>query len=226
MEPLTLLYLGQTDYEATRTFIRTKLFPLTKQKSFLVCCEHPPTITYGKNNKNVGEGELAEADLKKIGFKVLKTDRGGQTTYHGPGQLMFYPITDLRRVNIGIRFFVDIVQQAVLDSLKDISRYSLFLDTNQPGLWAEYNGAVYKMGSCGFRIIEGISEHGFSLNFEGDLSPYKLFNPCGVKGQMFINLIDTLIEKPIEESTLRLKYLIINRVFFNLSKQITLTLNG
>lgn len=132
--------------------------------------EHPPVFTQGLAGK-------AEHVLNPKNIPVVQTDRGGQVTYHGPGQLMVYTLIDLHRLNLGTRDFVIKLEQTVIDLLADFGIEAAG-KRDAPGVYVE--GA--KICSIGLRVRRGRAYHGIALNVDMDLSPFKLINPCGFAG--------------------------------------------
>jgi len=129
--------------------------------------EHPPVFTMGLNASE--EHLLAPGDIP-----VVKIDRGGQVTFHGPGQLMIYPLLDLKRRNLGVRTLVTALEQSVVDLAAefDIAAASR---ADAPGVYV----AGDKLASVGLRIRRGCSFHGMALNIAIDLEPFSRINPCG-----------------------------------------------
>ena len=129
--------------------------------------EHPPVFTMGLNASE--EHLLAPGDIP-----VVQIDRGGQVTFHGPGQLMVYPLIDLRRSNIGVRNLVTALEQSVVDLAAD---YNIEAESRAeaPGVYV----AGDKLASVGLRIRRGSSFHGMALNVDVDLEPFTRINPCG-----------------------------------------------
>jgi lipoyl(octanoyl) transferase len=130
-------------------------------------CQHQPVFTLGLNT--APEHLLATGDIP-----VVQIDRGGQVTYHGPGQLMIYPLIDIRRAEIGVRDLVTALEQCVVDLAAefDIAAASR---CDAPGVYVD--GA--KLASVGLRIRRGASFHGMALNVDVDLEPFSRINPCG-----------------------------------------------
>jgi lipoyl(octanoyl) transferase len=130
-------------------------------------CQHQPVFTLGLNT--APEHLLATGDIP-----VVQIDRGGQVTYHGPGQLMIYPLVDIRRADIGVRELVTALEQSVVDLAAeyDITAASR---CDAPGVYVD--GA--KLASVGLRIRRGASFHGMALNVDVDLEPFSRINPCG-----------------------------------------------
>jgi lipoyl(octanoyl) transferase len=132
--------------------------------------QHPPVYTYGLAGK-------AEHLPLQSEFPVIKVDRGGQVTYHGPGQLVLYLLLDLRRSGTGVRELVMKMEQAVVDLLENHGVKSCGRP-DAPGVYVD--GA--KIASLGLRIRRGCSYHGLALNVDMDLSPFLAINPCGYRG--------------------------------------------
>ena len=132
--------------------------------------EHEPVFTLGQAGKP--EHVLMPGDIP-----VLHVDRGGQVTYHGPGQIVAYPLLDLRRLKIGVREYVERIEQAVIDTLADWN-----IDAGRregaPGVYV--NGA--KVAALGIRVRRGCSFHGLAFNIAMDLEPFHRINPCGYAG--------------------------------------------
>ena len=132
--------------------------------------EHDPVFTLGQAGK--AEHVLAAGDIP-----VLRTNRGGQVTYHGPGQIVAYPLVDLRRLNIGIREFVCRIEQALIDTLATWN-ISAVRRAGAPGVYVD--GA--KIGALGLRVRHGCTFHGLAFNVAMDLEPFSRINPCGYAG--------------------------------------------
>ena len=132
--------------------------------------EHNPVFTLGLNT--APEHLLAPGDIP-----VVQIDRGGQVTYHGPGQLMIYPLIDLRRAGLGIRELVTALEQSVVDLAAD---YGIQAASRRdaPGVYAD----GVKFASIGLRVRRGASFHGMALNVNMDLEPFSRINPCGFQG--------------------------------------------
>lgn len=129
--------------------------------------EHPPVFTMGLNASD--EHLLAPGDIP-----VVQIDRGGQVTFHGPGQLMIYPLIDIRRSRIGVRCLVSALESSIVDL---VSAYDINANArpDAPGVYVDGN----KLASIGLRIRRGASFHGMALNVDIDLEPFTRINPCG-----------------------------------------------
>lgn len=130
-------------------------------------CEHPGVFTLGLNAAK--EHLLAPGDIP-----VVQIDRGGQVTFHGPGQLMIYPLIDIRRANIGVRRLVTALEQSVVDLAAEYD-VTAAARADAPGVYVDGR----KLASVGLRIRRGASFHGMALNVEIDLEPFSRINPCG-----------------------------------------------
>ena len=163
--------LGRVEYEPTwrrmQTFTATR-DANTEDEIWLL--EHPPVFTQGQSGK-------VEHLLRDVGVPVVKIDRGGQITYHGPGQLVVYLLIDLRRRDIKVRELVRKIEQALIDLLTEYSIEAQRL-SGAPGVYVD--GA--KIAALGLRVKNGCTFHGLSLNVDMDLSPYQAINPCGYAG--------------------------------------------
>lgn len=149
--------------------------------------QHAPVFTLGMNGKR--EHLLAPGDIP-----VVDVDRGGQVTYHGPGQLVAYVLLDLRRLGIGVRALVDVLEQSVIELLR-IHGVSAAARSDAPGVYVD--GA--KLAALGLRVKRGCSYHGLALNVDMDLEPFGRINPCGYSGLAVTQLKDLGIELDVEQ---------------------------
>jgi len=185
---------GLAPYEQTWTAMRSftdSRTSATPDEIWLL--EHPPVYTYGV----AGRAEhLPSAD---IAIPVIKVDRGGQVTYHGPGQLVAYVLIDLRRRGLTVRSLVRSLEQAMLDLLAELGLSGERKD-GAPGVYV----AGAKLAALGLRIRNGCSYHGLSLNVEMDLAPFNAIDPCGYPDLRVTQLTDLGIHAPIEHVAERL----------------------
>ena len=140
--------------------------------------EHPPVFTLGMNADPahvLGAGEIP----------VVRIDRGGQVTYHGPGQLVVYPLVDLRRAALGVRDLVTALERAVIDYAAELG-IEAESRRSAPGVYV----ADRKLASVGIRVRRGASYHGIALNVCNDLEPFRQINPCGYAGLEMTRLVD------------------------------------
>ena len=174
-----LRWLGRVDYEPTwramQRHAETRGDDAPDEFWFL---EHPPVFTLGMNSRP--EHLLATGDIP-----VVQIDRGGQVTYHGPGQLVVYPLVDLPRAGIGVRALVTGIERAIIDTLA-AWRIEAMGRRDAPGVYV----AGRKVASVGLRIKRGHSYHGLALNVAMDLEPFRRINPCGYAGLEMTQLVD------------------------------------
>jgi len=149
--------------------------------------EHPPVYTQGLAGKP--EHVLDAGDIP-----VIQTDRGGQITYHGPGQLVAYPLLDLDRVGLGIRTLVATLESVIIELLAELGIFG-HRKAGAPGVFVE--GA--KIASIGMKVRRGCTFHGLAFNIATDLAPFARINPCGFAGQPMTRLAD-LVDNPVDES--------------------------
>ena len=157
------------------------------------CLEHPPVFTQGQAGK--AEHVLAAGDIP-----VVQVDRGGQVTYHGPGQLVIYLLIDIRRQSIGVRQLVTAIEQSIITVLAELG-IDAQARADAPGVYT----AAGKIASLGLRVRKGCSFHGLSLNMAMDLEPFGRINPCGLIGQQVTQIRD-LIEywqEPVSDEAKR-----------------------
>jgi lipoyl(octanoyl) transferase len=140
--------------------------------------EHDPVFTLGQAGKD--EHVLMPGDIP-----VIHVDRGGQVTYHGPGQIVLYPLLDLRRLKLGVREYVDRIEQAVIDTLAEWNIEGARRD-GAPGVYV----AGAKVMALGIRVRRGCTFHGLAFNIAMDLSPYQRINPCGYQGLQVTSVLD------------------------------------
>ncbi len=140
--------------------------------------EHEPVFTLGQAGKP--EHVLAAGEIP-----VLRVERGGQVTYHGPGQIVGYPLINLRRLGLGVRELVDRIEQAIIDTLEHWN----IVAERRPGAPGVYVAGA-KIGALGLRIRRGCSFHGLALNVAMDLEPFRRINPCGYQGLQVTQVLD------------------------------------
>lgn len=182
-------WLGRVEYEPTwhamRRFTDARGADTPDEVWFL---EHPPVFTLGMAGK--AEHLLAPGDIP-----VVPIDRGGQVTYHGPGQLVVYPLLDLRRLNLGVRELVVALEQSVI-ALCAAHGVEAAGRRDAPGVYV----AGRKLASIGLRVRRGGSYHGLALNVDGDLEPFSRINPCGYAGLEMTRLSDLGVALGVREA--------------------------
>ncbi len=149
--------------------------------------EHPPVFTLGLNASR--EHVLAPGDIP-----VIQIDRGGQVTYHGPGQLMVYPLVDLKRAGLGVRDLVTALEQSIVDLA---AQYNIVAASraDAPGVYVQGK----KIGSVGLRVRRNSSYHGMALNVDMDLEPFTRINPCGFEDLEVTDLAALGVTKDLSE---------------------------
>lgn len=145
----------------------------------LLLVEHPPVITLGRRPGRDVNVMASPERLAELGVEVVQADRGGDVTFHGPGQLVAYPIVKLNDHGLSVGAFVKRLEGAVIESLKRVGIDSR-LDPDAVGVWAEEGGRLGKICALGVRIKRGVSMHGIALNVTTDLRWFELINPCGL----------------------------------------------
>ncbi|MFZ7111930.1 MAG: lipoyl(octanoyl) transferase LipB [Desulfatiglandales bacterium] len=180
VQPLTYrVTLGLMDYREAWA-LQTRLVAAkaggTMEQDVLLFLEHPPVFTMGRrggaDNLTVPEDFLASR-----GIDLVHIERGGDITYHGPGQLVVYPVMDLRRARLGVREFVTALEEVMIRAAADQGVTAERNDLNR-GVWV----GMRKLGSIGIAIRHGISFHGLALNANTDLAPFSWVHPCGLSG--------------------------------------------
>lgn len=144
-------------------------------------CEHPPVFTLGL------AGDPSHM-LQRNNIPLVNTDRGGQITYHGPGQLVVYPLLDLRHYGLKVREYVQLLEQSIIDALVQVGVADAQRKPNAPGVYTFHNGGLAKIAALGIKIRKGCAYHGLSLNVEMDLKPFLQINPCGYKDLETVDL--------------------------------------
>jgi lipoyl(octanoyl) transferase len=187
ISPTVVKRLGRVAYEPTwqamRTFNQAR-GPATPDEIWLL--EHEPVFTLGLAGR-------AEHVLDPGGIPVVRCDRGGQVTYHGPGQVVAYVLFDLRRAHMGVKDLVRRLEQAAIDVL---AHYHLRGERREgmPGVYVE--GA--KIAAIGLRIAGGCSYHGLAMNVDLDLRPFRCIDPCGYPGLASTRLADLGVRDSID----------------------------
>ena len=193
LEDLTFKSLGVVNYHETLDLMKSHI----QQADFsneIWLLEHPPIFTLG-----TAADQNHILDAKDI--PVVQSDRGGEVTYHGPGQLVIYFLLDVKKLNFGPKKLVSTIQEFARNLLADLSIDCNFVE-GAPGVYVNQK----KIASIGLRISKGKSYHGISINFDMDLSPFKQINPCGYEGLEVIQIKD--LNKHV--SKLQLEKMVIN----------------
>jgi lipoyl(octanoyl) transferase len=190
-------HLGRVDYAPT--WLAMKEFTSTRDENTpdeLWLVEHPPVYTLGQAGK-------PEHLLHDNGIPVVRTDRGGQITYHGPGQVVVYLLVDLNRRRIKVREMVSKIEQAVIDLLAQHGLAARRL-AGAPGVYVGSEARPEKIGALGLRVRNGRCYHGVSLNVDMDLSPFLAINPCGYAGMAVTQTSDRGVDLDPEQAGIAL----------------------
>ena len=205
MANIEIKQLGMRDYAEVWQMMQE--FTDTRDETTcdqLWCLEHPPVFTQGQAGKE--EHLLATGDIP-----VIQVDRGGQVTYHGPGQLVLYTLIDIRRLKISVRNLVTSIEDSVIDMLRDVD-IPARSDRNAPGVYTE---SGEKICSVGLRIRRGRSFHGLALNVAPDLSPFERINPCGYAGLKVTSMARLGVNSSIDDVSKHLVNALASRLGYN-----------
>ncbi len=198
---LSVAYLGRVGYHAGLE-LQARLVGLRKAGTIgdvLVMLEHPPVLTLGRamGRKDGGREHVLLSDeaLRECGVEVVETNRGGDVTYHGPGQLVGYPIFDLRGPlraegkRLGPVDFVRQMEEALIRTMADYGVAAMRVP-GRTGVWTQPNGAVQekKVAAIGIHVSAGITSHGFALNVTTDLKDFEWIVPCGIDDRAVTSL--------------------------------------
>ena len=168
-------------YESAIQLMENRLVDLSKEKTneLIWTLEHNEIYTAGTS---FDENEILD---KKI--DVIKTNRGGKITYHGPGQLICYFVIDLKKRKKDIRKFISDIEKTIIDTIK-FYNIDTFPDKKNIGIWYNDGSEIKKVAAIGVRVSKWIAYHGFAININNDLNKYKSIVPCGIKDKGVINL--------------------------------------
>ena len=168
-------------YEDALKFMEKRLLEIDQNKSndLIWTLEHEDIYTAGTTYK---ENEVLDKSIK-----ILKTNRGGKITYHGPGQLICYFVIDLKKGKKDIRKFISIIEKTIIETLK-YYQIDSFPDKDNVGVWYNDNSKIKKIAAIGVRVSKWIAYHGFSININNNLEKYNAIIPCGIKDKGVINL--------------------------------------
>ena len=175
--------IKSVDYNKSIKFLETRVDDVLsgKKDELLWIVEYPHIYTAGTNSNKL--------DLLDKKINVIKTNRGGKHTYHGPGQKVVYFVLDLNKREKDIRKLINKIEDCIIKILKEYKVIS-FADRNNVGIWVNKNNKIKKIGAIGVRVKKWVAYHGFSLNISSDLSKYKKIIPCGIKNKGVTSLKD------------------------------------
>ena len=168
-------------YEDALKFMESRLNELNEKKNneLIWILQHEEIYTAGTSYK---EDEIIDKSIN-----VIKTNRGGKITFHGPGQLICYLVIDLKKRDKDIRKFISILEKSIIDTIK-FYKIETFSDKKNVGIWFNKKNKIEKVAAIGVRVSKWIAYHGFSININNDLSKYNSIIPCGIKDKGVTNL--------------------------------------
>jgi lipoyl(octanoyl) transferase len=194
-----LLTYDRLDYEAAwalqRSLVEQRL--AGQQPDSLLLMEHAPVFTIGRSGK---QEHYDETRLTKAGYAVYRIERGGSVTYHGPGQLVGYPILRLASFCAGPKAYVALLEQVLIQTLSEWGIEARRIEA-WPGVWVGQDEPA-KIAAIGVKIQRGVTMHGFALNVTMDLSPFRLVTPCGIQGCRVTSMADVL-GRPVDLQPVR-----------------------
>ena len=168
-------------YEDAVVFMEKKLYEISEKnsKDLIWILEHEELYTAGTSSR---ENEILDKSIK-----IIKTNRGGKITYHGPGQLICYFVINLKKYKKDIRKFISIIEKTIVDTLK-YYEIDTFADKKNIGIWYKKNNQTKKVAAIGVRVSKWIAYHGFSVNINNNLKKYNAIIPCGISDKGITNL--------------------------------------
>ena len=189
-ETVRIRALGRSDYATTWRAMQAFTDARTEETSDEIwLTEHPPIYTLGLAGRR-------EHLLRDNGIPVQKVDRGGQITYHGPGQLVAYTLFDLRRSRVGVRAMVRSIEGAVIEWLRALG-ISAYGKPSAPGVYVAIANAEAKIAALGLKVRNGCTYHGLAVNIAMDLAPFADIDPCGYPGLAVTQLADLGVARTV-----------------------------
>ncbi len=173
--------LKPVKYEDALIFMEKRLYEISKNNinDLIWILEHEELYTAGTS--------YSEKEILDKSIKIIKTNRGGKITYHGPGQLICYFVIDLRKGKKDIRKFISLIEKTIIETL-EFYNIKTFSDKENIGIWHNDNNEIKKVAAIGVRVSKWIAYHGFSININNDLKKYEAIIPCGIKDKGVTNL--------------------------------------
>jgi lipoyl(octanoyl) transferase len=197
--------LGRSDYMTTwRAMQAFTAARAASTSDEIWLTEHPSVYTLGLAGRR-------EHLLRDNGIPVVKVDRGGQVTYHGPGQLVLYTLVDLRRLRLGVRQMVRSLEAAVINWLESHA-VAAYGKPAAPGVYVRRDGAEAKIGALGLKVRNGCTYHGVAVNIAMDLAPYSDIDPCGYPGLAVIDLRALGLSRTVESAGDELAPIVVREV--------------
>ena len=190
-------------YRDALKFLESRLIDVNEKnkKELIWSLEHEEVYTAGTS---YSENEILDKSIK-----LVKSNRGGKITYHGPGQLIFYFVINLKKRKINIRNFITLIERSIIDTLK-IYQIESFADKKNIGIWYKENSNIKKVAAIGVRVSKWIAYHGFSININNNLKKYNAIVPCGIKDKGVTNLKEINNQDYTELPNLIIKNFILN----------------
>ena len=173
--------LKPVKYEDALVFMEKRLSEISKNNinDLIWILEHEEVYTAGTS--------YSEKEILDKSIKIIKTNRGGKITYHGPGQLICYFVIDLRKEKKDIRKFISLIEKTIIETL-EFYNIKTFADKKNIGIWHNNNNEIKKVAAIGVRVSKWIAYHGFSININNDLKKYNAIIRCGIKDKGVTNL--------------------------------------
>ena len=173
--------LKPVKYEDALVFMEERLSEISKNNinDLIWILEHEELYTAGTS--------YSEKEILDKSIQIIKTNRGGKITYHGPGQLICYFVIDLRKEKKDIRKFISLIEKTIIETL-EFYNIKTFADKENIGIWHNNNNEIKKVAAIGVRVSKWIAYHGFSININNDLKKYDAIIPCGIKDKGVTNL--------------------------------------
>ena len=178
-------------YDKAINFMESKIHRINENtvNELIWILEHKEIYTAGTSFK---ENEVLDKSIK-----IIKTNRGGKITYHGPGQLICYFVIDLKKRGKDIRKFISLIEKTIIDTIK-FFEIDTFADKENIGIWYNDNKEIKKVAAIGVRVSKWIAYHGFSININNELDKYKAIIPCGISDRGVTNL-KTIVDQNYDE---------------------------
>ncbi len=219
MQQAYLIDLGKMDYREAHQFqldcVEWRLSDKDRSDIILVT-EHPPVFTLGKRG-GLGSLTVDENFIKSRGVDIVQTERGGDITYHGPGQIVVYPIVHLRESKLSVKTYVEMLEEVMIES-GSICGVKAGRDERNRGIWVGNN----KIGSIGIRVRRGVAFHGLAFNVTLDFEHFSWIQPCGLSG-VGVTSVDRETADPVDfnnvkDTVIRQLSRVFNRQFIATNK--------
>lgn len=199
----TWIWLGRVEYRQAMELMENTARSVERGQieGRVLFLEHPPTITLGRRASEKGI-RVQREELQNWGVVVERTDRGGEATFHGPGQLVCYPVINLSLLNIGVAKYVDRLEEMIIRALNRWGITETFRKGGFPGVWTPKG----KIAAIGLRLRKKVATHGFAINIEVDKRYFDAIVPCGIEGAGVANVADFISPPPFEKAVQDLVY--------------------